>query len=76
MSEPLRLQGEVKWVVEPEDADQASGNDPGMGIRFIYRDDGEREQLEELVEKLMVDSLGQLLSSKLMGKGGRSGGPK
>lgn len=73
LDEPLRIQGEVKWVVEPEDANDEDGEGPGMGIRFIYRDDSEREGLEALVEKLMVDSLGQLLSSKLMSKRGSSG---
>jgi len=73
LEEPLRLHGEVKWVVEPEDATDEDGDGPGMGIRFLYRDDREREDLEALVEKLMVDSLGQLLSSKLMSKRGQPG---
>jgi type IV pilus assembly protein PilZ len=71
LPEPLRLTGEVKWLVRPEEvADDAEDVEPGMGIRFIYSADQEREQLEELVEKLMIGSLGQLLYSKLMGKGG------
>jgi len=74
LEEPLRLQGEVKWVVDPADADDTEGEGPGMGIRFIYKDDRERGTLESLVEKLMVDSLGQLLSSKLLGKGGGPAG--
>jgi hypothetical protein len=41
-----------------------------MGIRFLYKGDDERGQLEGMVETLMIDSLGQLLYSKLMGKGG------
>jgi hypothetical protein len=39
-----------------------------MGIRFIYDDEGTREQIESDVERLMVDSLGELLYSKLMGR--------
>ena len=39
-----------------------------MGIRFIYDTPDERERLEGAVEKMMIDSLGQLLYSKLMGK--------
>jgi type IV pilus assembly protein PilZ len=76
LDQPVKLQGEVKWVVKPEDAEAGEEpRDPGMGIRFIYRDDRERYELEELVEKLMVDSLGQRLSSKLMGhSGGRGDG--
>lgn len=80
LDEPLRLQGEVKWVVRVEDVDMALPADqrpePGMGIRFLYKGDDERVDLELLVERLMVDSLGQLLSSKLMGKAGRRDGQK
>lgn len=75
LEEPLRIKGEVKWVVQPEDiAEDDSKRRPGMGIRFIYRDDDERRRLETAVEKLMVDSLGQLLYSKLMSGGGRGDG--
>ena len=80
LEEPLRLQGEVKWVVRAEDIDMSLDRDerpePGMGIRFLYKGDQERADLEQLVADLMVDSLGQLLSSKLMGKTGRRDGQK
>ncbi len=46
----------------------AEDHEPGMGIRFIYETPGERAGLEGAVEKMMIDSLGQLLYSKLMGK--------
>ena len=39
-----------------------------MGIRFIYETADERAALENVVERMMIDSLGQLLYSKLMGK--------
>jgi hypothetical protein len=39
-----------------------------MGIRFIYDTPEERAALENVVERMMIDSLGQLLYSKLMGK--------
>jgi hypothetical protein len=41
-------------------------NEPGMGIRFLYRDESERRRLQQIVEKLMVDSLGRLVYEKLM----------
>ncbi len=73
LEEPLRIRGQVKWVVQEEDVDGSEDkSEPGMGIRFIYQKDNERQALETMVEKLMVGSLGQLLYSKLMGK---SGGP-
>jgi type IV pilus assembly protein PilZ len=66
---PLEIRGRVKWVVEPgRDGDGAQP--PGMGIRFVYADDGERRQMERLVERLMVDSLGYLVYRKLMGSRG------
>jgi type IV pilus assembly protein PilZ len=71
LEQPLALRGEVKWVVregEPVPPGIAPGHDPGMGIRFIYADEKERHAIEHVVEMLMIDSLGQLLYSKLMGK--------
>ncbi len=79
LEEPLRIRGQVKWVITEDDCARArdagggGGGDaslePGMGIRFIYRDDEERREVERTVERLMVDSLGQLLYSKLTGAG-------
>jgi type IV pilus assembly protein PilZ len=102
LEEPLRIRGEVRWIVDPPaeqpkkkagaGADEAGdetvtapppGGDevPGMGIRFVYADDEERGQVEQLVERLMVGSLGHLVYRKLMnqdrgggGGGGGSGG--
>lgn len=69
VGQPLELLGRVQWVVLPEDVlsghDRGTG-EPGMGIRFIYKDGEERARLEQMVERVMVDSLGQLLYSKLM----------
>jgi type IV pilus assembly protein PilZ len=72
LDDPLEIQGEVKWVVTPEDLDksdvarQMEEGEPGMGIRFIYADDSERAHIESAVEGLMVDNLGPLLATKLM----------
>ena len=63
---PLELRGQVKWVVVESAVEP--GQPPGMGIRFIYESDAERARIEETVEKLMIDSLGYHLSSKLLGK--------
>ena len=70
--DPIEIKGAVKWIVTPEDlsANAAAAGigegQPGMGIRFIYREDVEREAVADVVNKLMVDSLGPLVSSKLM----------
>lgn len=67
--EPLRLQGRVQWVVQP---DAATAEQPaGMGIGFVYRDEAERQLVEGSVAKLMVDSLGPTLYDKLIGHRGR-----
>ena len=69
LEEPLRIRGRVHWVVTQEDLDagRARGRkEPGMGIRFVYDDDGEKIAIERRVEAIMVDSLGQRLYSKLM----------
>src|SRR6267378_2345171 len=44
LSEPVLLQGVVAWIVEPADA-AANGGDPGMGIRFIFGSDTQRQDL-------------------------------
>jgi type IV pilus assembly protein PilZ len=69
VSEPLRITGQVQWVLTQEEVDAAPGTGPGapgMGIRFVYRDDTQRAEIERQIEKIMVDSLGQRLYSRLM----------
>ena len=52
----------------PPPADLPADHDPGMGIRFVYDRAKQRLAIEELVEKMMVDSLGQLIYSRLVKK--------
>ncbi len=69
--EPIAIRGEVKWIKregQPSPPGVAEDHEAGMGIRFIYDTPQERAALEGAVEKMMIDSLGQLLYSKLMGK--------
>jgi type IV pilus assembly protein PilZ len=66
---PLPLRGEVRWVVkegEPLPPHVPEGHDLGMGIRFVYDGPEQRHALERLVEKMMVDSLGQLIYARLV----------
>lgn len=66
LPEPLAVRGEVSWIVP---ADQATAEqEPGMGIRFV--DEGS-ELLDRTVERLMVESLGPALSSKLLAERAR-----
>ncbi|HZU82358.1 MAG TPA: TIGR02266 family protein [Polyangiaceae bacterium] len=65
-SEHLQLRGEVMWTVEER---QASDERPaGMGIRFRFEDVAERKALEDFVAKLMSDTLGGHVASKLLGR--------
>ncbi len=66
LAEPLRLRGRVKWIVVPADA--TPDQPPGMGIEFQYQHDEERRATEAIVERLMVDELGEGLASRLLGK--------
>ncbi len=68
---PLALRGEVRWVIKdgsPPPADLPADHEPGMGIRFVYEGSDQRQALEELVEKMMIDSLGPLIYSRLVKK--------
>ena len=65
LTKPISIHGEVQWVVgELEAVDQ--NTDPGMGIRFVYRQGDSQEEIARVVEGLMVESLGQRLYAKLM----------
>jgi len=57
LAEPVLLEGEVAWILGPQDA-QKRGADPGMGIRFVFAEETARRDFERLVERLMEESLG------------------
>jgi type IV pilus assembly protein PilZ len=80
LEEPLSIRGQVQWTLDQEQIEAGAGEPgatPGMGIRFLYADDDERHAIERRVEKLIVDSLGQLLYSRLMDKSrGPGSGPE
>lgn len=63
--DPFELLGEVVWS-------QNDGEEPGMGIRFIYTDDSQRSDFEGVVETLMSSSLGPELTGKLLNKSMKS----
>jgi len=64
---PIELRGQVRWILREEDLNgPRDPREAGMGIRFLYEDDAERRRLQQLVEKLMVDSLGPLVYERLM----------
>ncbi len=58
-AKPFELNGEVVHA-------SATGDEPGMGIRFVWDDDRDRVEFEGVVEALMADSLGPLVTGKLL----------
>jgi type IV pilus assembly protein PilZ len=66
LNEQLQLNGEVMWIVtEPEATEE---HPPGMGIKFRFENDDERQKVAEFVERLMVDALGEHISQRLLAK--------
>ncbi len=58
---PFELNGEVVHA-------SATGEEPGMGIRFVWTDEEDRRAFEGVVEGLMSESLGPIVASKLLRK--------
>ncbi len=58
---PFELNGEVVHA-------NAAGEEPGMGIKFVWDADRERTAFEGVVESLMSESLGPLVTGKLLHK--------
>lgn len=67
LSDPLLLEGEVQWIL-PVEAAQARGEDAGMGIQFIFPSPQAQKEFEELVERMMEDSLGPQVAHALLHK--------
>ena len=62
----LELKGEVVWtVLEGQGTEEKPA---GMGIRFKFENAEERRKVDDFVERLMQDQLGEHLSEKLLAK--------
>ncbi|HEY8429468.1 MAG TPA: TIGR02266 family protein [Sandaracinaceae bacterium] len=66
LEEPLSLRGKVQWIVRESEA--TDGQEPGMGIGFVYDSEADRERIANTVERLMIEQLGPVLYEKLIGK--------
>ena len=65
----LKLRGKVIWVTTEADVgSRPDATTPGMGIRFLFNDDSERVALDDVVEKLMSEALGEHISGKLLAR--------
>jgi type IV pilus assembly protein PilZ len=60
----LELKGVVKWVVSEAEANAEKPG--GMGIQFVFQDEGQRQAVENIVTKMMNESLGPVLTQKLL----------
>ena len=64
----VKLRGKVMWVTTEEQADEKQEKPPGMGIRFLFKDDSERVAVDDYVEQLMSEALGEHISTKLLAR--------
>jgi type IV pilus assembly protein PilZ len=67
LSEPVTIDGEVTSVLGAEQAGE--GDEPGMGIRFLFASDDQRREFEALVERMMEESLGAHVTRGLLQRG-------
>lgn len=65
LSDPVALEGEVAWALGEEEA-REKGQEPGMGIRFVFADEAARREFERLVERMMEESLGPEVARGLL----------
>jgi len=66
LKEPVEIRGVVVWINEEDNLSHPEVEELGMGIRFIYDTDRQREEFYEMVEGMMRESLGEHLYKKLM----------
>jgi type IV pilus assembly protein PilZ len=67
LSDPLSLEGEVTWLLSAEDAEKRK-EEPGFGVKFVFKDDDSRREFEQLVEKMMEESLGPETTKALLNR--------
>jgi type IV pilus assembly protein PilZ len=63
LQQPLELSGRVKWIIV--DGEEKPGEEPGMGIEFVYEDDSARHKVAQMVEDLLRDALGPHVATQL-----------
>lgn len=64
--QPFELRGRVMWINQEGQPRQGGIEELGMGIKFLYQDDSQRDAFEDTVENLMSDQLGEHLMRKLV----------
>jgi type IV pilus assembly protein PilZ len=66
LAEAVEIKGRVAWVNTDGEMQRPEVEDRGMGIRFVYDNDGQRAKFERIVEDLMRRSLGDVVYTNLM----------
>jgi type IV pilus assembly protein PilZ len=66
--DPFTLRGQVAWINTEHESQRPEIQERGMGIRFLYTDDAQREKFEALVEDMMKSALGDVVYKKLLEK--------
>lgn len=66
--DPFTLRGQVAWINTEHESQRPEIQERGMGIRFIYVDDAQRDKFEALVEDMMKSALGDVVYKKLLEK--------
>lgn len=59
--EPLTIHGEVQRIIE-----RSPGEEPGMAIKFVYREGDPQHEIARAVEGMMTESLGPRLYSRIL----------
>ncbi len=59
--EPFTIHGEVQRII-----DGSGSEEPGMAIKFVYREGHPQDEIARTVEGMMTDSLGARLSARLI----------
>lgn len=60
---PLTIHGEVQRIIG---ADAGKDEEPGMAIKFVYREGDPQLEIARIVEGMMTDNFGARLSAKLI----------
>ena len=66
--DPFTLRGQVAWVNTEAESQRPEVAEHGMGIKFLYVDDAQKQKFESLVELLMKDALGDVVYKRLLEK--------
>ncbi len=69
-NEPVKLEGEVRWRVTPEDMqglkDPVEDLEPGMGIAFLFTDEKKRDAIQDRVQAMIEEAFGENIAHQLI----------